>query len=241
MLVVGGVGTGLTAPSAAELYDPQTDSWTQTAPMQTLRRGHSATLLPDGSVLVAGGVDPTDETYTVLASTERFDPTTLTWHPAAPLETPRLHHLARLLPDGTVLVDGGENNSGPAATVERYHPAQDRWQTLPAPTNGRIGHSAALRLDGTLLIAGGTVDFFNELDEVRSWTPPTSQTAPTLTAALYLTAAVQITGEGFSSAVAGNPPSPSSHPLLQLRSLDNEQLLWPGLARAAVRCRGNAV
>ena len=229
LLVVGGVGTGLTAPSAAELYDPQTDRWTLTAPMQTLRRGHSATLLPDGTVLVAGGVDPTDETYTVLATTERFDPTTLTWSPAAPLDTPRLHHIARLLPDGTVLVDGGENNSGLAATAEHYHPAQNRWQTLPPPTNGRIGHSAALRLDGTLLIAGGTADFFNELDEVRSWTPPAPQTAPTLTAALYLTAAVQITGDGFFS--ARHTPS-SNPPLLQLRSLDNEQLLWPGLAAA---------
>lgn len=104
----------------SEMYDPATDSWTLLPPMQTGRRSHTATLLPNGKVLVTGGQGrlhpdhyctggdaatfPCEET---LSSTETFDPSNRSWSDQAPMSTPRLWHFASSLPDGKVLVVGG--------------------------------------------------------------------------------------------------------------------------------------
>jgi hypothetical protein len=85
VLVVGGLsgssasGTGL---RSAELYDPNTHAWTATGSLATPRWGHSAALLPDGSVLVAGGSTArSGRTTTALRSAERYDPSSGEWSP----------------------------------------------------------------------------------------------------------------------------------------------------------------
>jgi N-acetylneuraminic acid mutarotase len=130
VLVVGGNGGSAAAVPqvTAELYDPGTRTWTATGSMVTPRYGgHTATLLPDGRVLVAGGSDfqvmPGGELgrITALASAELFDPESGSWTATASMGTPREGQTAMLMPDGTVLVVGGSNNSATGyQSVELY-------------------------------------------------------------------------------------------------------------------------
>ncbi len=140
--------------------------FTQTATMNAPRRNHTATLLSDGTVLIAGGIaDATAST--VLSSAERFDPTTGTFSPTAgPMTTPRAFHTATALTDGTVLMVGGDTSSSATypqtATAERFDPATGAFaaaDTLVITGNprclGRKDQTATRLPDGTVLIAGG--------------------------------------------------------------------------------------
>jgi len=100
VLVVGGVGpAGPTDPLAtAELFDPNTGTWTATGSMSIGRSDFTATLLVDGRVLVAGGGD---------RSAEIYDPSIGVFHPAADMAAPRESQTATLLDDTRVLMTGG--------------------------------------------------------------------------------------------------------------------------------------
>src|SRR5262249_10161642 len=113
VLVIGGWGpyadsTGTELPTA-ELYDPVTNSWSSTGNLARGRRVPTATLLPSGKVLVAGGISSHNSTV----SGALYDPTVGTWSFAGWLNTARGYHTATLLPSGKVLVTGGR---GPYAT-----------------------------------------------------------------------------------------------------------------------------
>ena len=92
--------------------------WASTGDMGTKRSGHTATLLANGQVLVAGGYNGS-----YLASGELYDPADRNWsYTSSPL-TPRSYHTATLLPSGQVLVAGGSNNSGTLSSAQLYNPA----------------------------------------------------------------------------------------------------------------------
>jgi hypothetical protein len=147
-------------------------AWSTTGGMTVARAYHTATLLPNGKVLVAGGHG--DIGYYgdgSLASTELFDPATGTWTPAAPMHTPREQHAATLLTSGPlagrVLVSGGLSEGYPAgqyrkdylASLEVYDPATNSWSEAGSLSAPRYGHAAVMLttgpLAGNVLVAGG--------------------------------------------------------------------------------------
>ncbi len=123
------------------------------------REGHTATLLPDGKVLVVGGDDGNG---TVLATAELYDPATGKWSATGRMSTPRSGQTATLLPDGRVLVTGGEatvprgyHEPPSLASAELYDPATGTWTATGTMSTPRVGHTATLLRDGKVLVAGG--------------------------------------------------------------------------------------
>jgi large repetitive protein len=161
VLVDGSSRPGGTLVSV-ELYDPATGTWTATGPLAQGRGDHSATLLPDGRVLVAGGravaADPS-KAVRQLVSAELYNPATGTWSVTGLLAEARSDHTATLLPDGTVLVAGGSFGGPHAlASAELYDPATGTWSASGPLAEARSGHTATLLPDGRVLVAGGSAD-----------------------------------------------------------------------------------
>ena len=162
----GGYGQGNVLASA-ELYQPSPDqsepgTWSATGNMAERRRGHTATLLPDGTVLVAGGSNTVKKRnkwiYNYLASAELYEPDTKTWSSTASMASGRSWRTATLLADGKVLVAGGSPADDLTAAAEIYDPAAGgTWSTTSSMVWAHQGHKATLLSDdsGRLLVAGG--------------------------------------------------------------------------------------
>jgi N-acetylneuraminic acid mutarotase len=171
VLVVGGQDEGKGA--SAELYDPAKGTWRTTGSLTAARGLPTATLLPDGTVLVAGGAGSSG----VLASPELYDPAKGTWRTTGSLSTARVWHTATLLPDGTVLVAGGRNQGGqlePFASAEIYDPATGTWRATGSLTTARQNHTATLLSNGTVLVVGGEEGAGGILASAEVYTPPKS-------------------------------------------------------------------
>jgi hypothetical protein len=137
--------------------------WAQTqwSPTRSLNRGrafHTATLLPNGKVLVAGGLD---DKNAVLSTAELYDPSTGDWTPATPLNHGRANHTATLLPFGQVLVAGGQSHyeNSEMASAEIYDPVSDTWIDVGSLAQARAYHTATLLEDGRVLVVGGGGSF----------------------------------------------------------------------------------
>jgi hypothetical protein len=124
VLVVGGNYIPASSSSAtAELFDPATGTWRDTGTLHTPRSQHTASLLLDGRVLVAGGFDTN---VLPLASAEIYDPATERWSPAGVMNRSREYQTATVLQNGQVLMAGGNSvgtNTGgwePLAASELY-------------------------------------------------------------------------------------------------------------------------
>ncbi len=142
--------------SGCELYDPATGLWSATGSLSASRVGHTATLLTDGTVLVAGGgyYDGTLG-WVYLSGCELYDPATGLWSAAGSMSTGRYYHTATLLTDGTVLVTGGYNSGGYLSGCELYDPATGLWSAAGSLSTVRYIHTATLLTDGTVLVTGG--------------------------------------------------------------------------------------
>ena len=115
------------------------------------RRGHTATRLADGRVLIAGG----ENSGGTLNQTEIYDPASGTFSAAANMSAARANHSATLLADGRVLIAGGRDGGNSLATTEIFDPATGSFTSGPSMSIARAGHSATLFANGRALIAGG--------------------------------------------------------------------------------------
>lgn len=156
VLVTGGeTGNGINAYSNCFLFNPATEGWTETGAMHEARRRHTTTLLPNGKILAAGGWGKASPNFLPTIS-EHYDPATETWTISGSLNMARRFHTATLLPNGKVLVTGGEGTTGVStASAELYDPSTELWTVTGQMSTGRIYHAASLLPSGKVLITGG--------------------------------------------------------------------------------------
>src|SRR5205823_3534924 len=111
----------------------ETGRWTFTGSLRTPRRSQTATLLADGTVLVAGGASTGSNGWPRNA--ELYIPGTGRWRSAGTMTSGREGATATLLANGRVLLAGGIKNCDypPSADAELYNPQQKRARTQAAP------------------------------------------------------------------------------------------------------------
>jgi len=170
-----------------EIYDPNTNTWTDPKKLNHPRSKPTAVLFKKGpnkgKVLVVGGFDMVTIPGTIgppviqeLASCELYDPESGVWDNATSLNYPRGSHTLTLLDDGRVLAAGGVDDGGNVTrTYEIYDPDKKTW-TCPWDKDkkkhlrhSRSGHTATLLRDGkVLLVSGYTGEIYNP--KTDSWT-----------------------------------------------------------------------
>src|SRR5215469_9297869 len=135
----------------AELYDPATGTWSGTGSMHVAREQHTATLLPNGQVLVAGGLNEGGfGNGARYSSAELYNPATGKWSAAPSMAKVHVGATATPLRNGWVLVAGGDTK-----VAEIYEPQRDIWVSPGAMSIARSDPAAALLPDGHVLVTGG--------------------------------------------------------------------------------------
>jgi hypothetical protein len=182
VLVAGGVfqmaGVAPMCPGvlAIEIYDPSTGAWSTAASMLAARNQHTATLLRDGKLLLAGGTGSADP------SAEVYDPVANAWTATGSMSVHRTGHTASLLSDGRVLAAGGwmsANGSTGLASAETFDETSNTWVSVASMSQGRVFHTATVLLSGSVLIAGGaSANGGSVLASSEVFSPTTGQWTP---------------------------------------------------------------
>lgn len=165
VLIAGGLDMwmlGSSSPAglaSAEIYNPKTGQFTPTGDMTEARWGATAALLPNGKVLIAGGGDQETGLTTGVATAEIYNPATGKFTATGSLKTPRTAGTATTLPNGKILITGGEGFGTVAhATAELYNPATGTFAYTGSLHEARSWTTATLLANGKVLIAGGGGD-----------------------------------------------------------------------------------
>jgi len=170
VLVEGGASVSNGQPvdvgtPTAEIFTPSTETWANHPPqdMSTGRTEHTATLLPDGTVLVCGGIS-------TLLPSDLYNPASQTFSTVGGVLQARQRHVSLLLTNpawgplvGKVLAIGGAFTGSPIFggiqealdTVELYDPSTGQFSLFGTMTEARQNHTATMLNDGRILIAGG--------------------------------------------------------------------------------------
>src|ERR1039457_2746101 len=171
VLAAGGFdGNGSEVINSMQLYYPTIGGWSfGTGPMHYLRASHTATLLLNGKVLIAGGANGGG----VLDTVEIYDPATGTCTLVHSMNTPRRSHTATLLSNGNVLVIGGQDGAfNRLASAEIYDPVAGTWTlTSPSMHVARVGHTATLLSSGKVLVAGGNDNSGDPVSSAEAYDP----------------------------------------------------------------------
>jgi len=159
--------------------------WVPAGLMSQRRRGHAATALADGRVLVVGG-HPADADDPPLPGAEVWDPGTDAWSAVGPMAVGRSRTALVTLHDGRVMVVGGWIGTTTTADCELFDPATGTWAPTGAMHVSRTAHAAAVLADGRVLVAGGfdhpSGDVLSSVEvydpAVGLWTPTTGLSSP---------------------------------------------------------------
>ncbi len=171
VVIVGGYdGIAKQYAAAIDVFDPKTGLvTTTTAKLSEPRSMHSASLLPDGRILIVGGVcDTAQQPGCEVAGAELFDPAADTIASGGSPTTNVYYHTTTRLGDGRLLVVGGTTTE----TLARiFTPQLASWSQTASPLVPRGEHAAALLADGRVLIAGGTAPSGAVLTDAELYTP----------------------------------------------------------------------
>jgi MYXO-CTERM domain-containing protein len=194
ILVVGGIASAdcitFTPQSSVDLYNTGTDTWTRGPDLPGPRSNHTATLLPDGRVLIAGGKSAPDgqNTSGYLNSTYLFNPAANQWNSAPGMLRGHRFHSAVSMSDTSidVLVFGGPNGEGAFdqasyATTERWNGGTSWVQVTPgmiAPRQWNFGIGSGRLLNGSALAILGNAHG-GPLNNVEAFDPVAGAWAPT--------------------------------------------------------------
>jgi WD40 repeat protein len=241
VLVAGGFANSCCLQSdltnTAELYDPATGEWSFTGNLNVPRRGHTATLLANGKVLVAGG-GTTAELYEEL-----YDPATGKWSLTGTLSGFRVRHKATLLQDGKVLVAGGCVDGECFLTAELYDPNTETWSITGSPNTPRDIHTLTLLPNGNVLLSGGegqccpyirldTAELYNPATGRWSYTGSLNTSRVAHTATLLPDGKVLIAGGADNTAELYDTealgPAPTVLPRIISASVSGKKLLITG-------------
>ncbi len=165
------------AGQTASIYDSADGAFHPiSAEMRERREHHTATLLSDGRVLIAGG----DRGTNYLSVAEIFDPASGTFTATAgTMAAERRSHAATLLSDGRVLITGGDNGGAALNTADIFDPESGTFTATSGPmTVARSGHTATPLSDGKVLIAGG-YDGSSSVSSAEIYDPSTGTFATT--------------------------------------------------------------
>ena len=167
------------ALSTAELYNPATGTFSPTGNLKVARAGPSSTLLPNGKVLIAGGVfytgtPPYNLVPHYLASAELYDPASGTFSLTGSLNIARSSQSTTVLGNGNVLLAAGQNdgaNGGYLGSAELYNPATGKFTLTGSLNTPRILHTAHLLASGQVLIVAG--NHFGSIASTELYNPAT--------------------------------------------------------------------
>jgi hypothetical protein len=188
VLIVGGQiesDNRFSALATAELYDPTTGRFSATGSMTVARFNHTATLLPNGRVLIAGGGgppgignSPSPVSSPGLASAELYDPASGTFTATGSMSGARYWHTATLLSSGRVLIAGGGDGTHPLASAELYDPATAVFASTGSMAAARYLQTATQLANGLVLVAGGYADGIGSLASAELYDPATATFRP---------------------------------------------------------------
>ncbi len=197
--LTGVAGTySLTATSGAKtatsgdivLSPPAEDSFARSGDLNSTRQNHTATLLPNGYVLIAGGSYSADNS-TARASTELYSSSNDAYTYTSSMSSARESHTATLLRNGKVLIVGGFDGSSTLATAELFDPANSAFSNTGSMSSPRVNHTATLLPNGKVLVVGG-YDGLNFLSSAEIYDPDTG---------MFSSAGDMLTERAYHSAV----------------------------------------
>lgn len=206
VLVAGGFRTygSQQASAEVELFDPASGTWTPGPALPNPVANATATVLRDGSVLVAGGTS----SEVARSDAARYFPATREWRRTGSFTDARSTHVAALLPDGRVLIAGGQSRANYLRSAAVYDPATNGWTDVAPMAVARDEATAAPLANGKVLVIGGaqgssylkTAELFDPA--ANTWSPAASMGATRGRSASTLLAdgrVLAVGGEGIES------------------------------------------
>jgi hypothetical protein len=173
-LFYGPEACGFSKLDTVEIWNPTSRSWSATGKLARARAFHTAVALRDGRVVVVGGVEQ-DQEPPWRTTMEIWDPGLGRWRQGPELPGDRYAHTATLLPDGRILLVGGERDDDGRIYLDDtylWDPSTERWTKEGSLRVARFGHTATMLNDRRVLVVGGVGRWDREpLRGTEVWRP----------------------------------------------------------------------